>query len=116
MVAAYSRIHRTCAVLPACALGQRIWYDYTVRIWYLSSRSGTVPPQWDARRGVQRDHDREQAIKLTRLPEKLYHVCSSFENGYTAPLKADPNCISGFSTFTMMAYDLSDSVNVVLYK
>jgi len=30
-VAAYSLIHRTCAVLPACALGQRIWYYYTVR-------------------------------------------------------------------------------------
>jgi len=67
-------------------------------------------------RGLRRDHDREQAIKLTRLPEKLYHVCSSFENRYTAPLRADPNCISGFSTFIMMAYDLSDSVNVVLYN
>jgi hypothetical protein len=86
MVAAYSLIHRTCAVLPACALGQRIWYHYTVCIQYLSSPIGTIPPQWDARRDNRRDHDRECAIISTPVVRKLYHVCSRFAVGASLSL------------------------------
>jgi hypothetical protein len=45
VVVAYSLIHRTCSVLPACALGQRIWYYYTVRTQELASLIGTIPLQ-----------------------------------------------------------------------